>query len=387
MTTQAVLFRKALKTWVLVALAVAAAAGGAGLFLWSKPPVLIGFVGPLTGRNAGMGVQARNGALLAVEQVNKEGGVAGRRLELFVKDEGDTPEAARKADQELFSVGVVAVVGHLTSSQVLATLPLFEKQGTVLISPTASTPEVTGKKDNFYRVVPDNRDLAQSLAKYVWRKMNLDKAFLLADRDNAPFSESFNAAFAELFVKQGGVVVRKMDFSSREGLDWEALVKEIEKSDAQIVVLSASARDAARLAQALTATQTRIRLACSFWSMAGEALASGGKAMEGAVFASSYVEDMENPAFRDFATRYESRFGWRPDFSAAFSYESIQLLVAALEKTQGNRAGLNEALLSGGSVRGVVEDFKLDPWGDVERNSYIVGVRDGKYAILERSYK
>jgi branched-chain amino acid transport system substrate-binding protein len=386
-TESVVPLKNVLKTWALAALALAILAAGVGWFFWCKPPVLIGFVGPLTGRNAAMGIQARNGALLAVELTNSKGGVAGRELELFVKDEGDSPESARAADRELLGVGVVAIVGHVTSSQAMAALPEYEGKQTVLISPTVTTPELTGKKDNFFRILPDNRETARALAKYVWQKMNLDKAFLLADSDNASFAGSFNEAFSELFVKQGGAIQGKVEFSSRAGQDWEQLVRSIEASGAQVVVVSASARDASKLAQAIAAAGSAVRLVCSSWSMTGEALASGGKAMEGAVFSTSYMEDSDNPTFREFATRYERRFGWPPDFAAAFSYEAVQLLVTALGKTQGKREGLDEALLSGGVIRGVVEDFKLDPWGDVERNSYIVSVRDGKFVILERSYK
>lgn len=76
-----------------------------------EDPVLIGFAGQLTGDHADLGVQGRNGATLAVEDVNARGGVAGRPLKLLVHDDRDTPQTAVDADTALIKAGVVAIIG------------------------------------------------------------------------------------------------------------------------------------------------------------------------------------------------------------------------------------------------------------------------------------
>lgn len=103
-------------------------------------PILIGFSGQLTGKIADIGVPARNGVQLAVETINAAGGINGRKLKLIIKDDGNTPEQAIRVDQELINAGVIAVIGHFTSTQTMAALPLFNKNKVVLLSPTTSTP-------------------------------------------------------------------------------------------------------------------------------------------------------------------------------------------------------------------------------------------------------
>lgn len=105
-----------------------------------RSPIRVGFAGELTGRQADLGVHGRNGAQLAVEAINAAGGVAGRPIELLVRDDRGTSEGAQAADRELISEGVVAIIGHMTSAQTVAGRLVTELAKMVLFSPAASTP-------------------------------------------------------------------------------------------------------------------------------------------------------------------------------------------------------------------------------------------------------
>jgi len=109
-----------------------------------KEPIRVGFVAELTGRQADLGVQERNAAELAVDKINAAGGVAGRPIELVVRDDRGTSEGAQAADRELIAARVVAIIGHATSGQTIAALPVAEQAGMVLISPSSSTPKLSG---------------------------------------------------------------------------------------------------------------------------------------------------------------------------------------------------------------------------------------------------
>lgn len=101
----------------------------AGLLLshaCSQEPILIGFSANLTGTYSDLGVQGRNGASLALERINEEGGVAGRKLRLLARDDGNTAQQARQADRDLIANGVVAIIGHMTSAQSQAALPIAQ---------------------------------------------------------------------------------------------------------------------------------------------------------------------------------------------------------------------------------------------------------------------
>ena len=353
--------------------------------LWRcEPTLVIGFSGQLTGTFSDLGVQGRNGATLAVEDANAAGGVAGGRLKLVAVDDLNTPEGAIKADESLLASGAVAIVGHMTSSQTMAALPFIESRRAVLVSPTTATPALTGKTDQVFRLIPDNQSWAEALAGFSRSELGLDTVYMLGDLDNASYVESFNAAFARFFSQSGGTVTGSGLFSSKSKPEWGSLLQGAEESGARAVVMAASARDVAQFAKQRALAGSNMAILCPAWPYTREILLAGGDSVEGIIFSTSYTEDNDNPAFQDFKRRYEERFGWPPNFAAAYSYESVKLLAHALGSTGGKRQGLEQALVATGLIQGVVGDFALDQAGDVNREGFIVTIRDARFRTVQK---
>ena len=139
--------------------------------LQNHPPLVIGYLGGLTGRSADLGVAGRDGALLAVEEFNASGGVDGRRVRLAVEDDRLDQDAARDAFESLLRQGALCVIGPMTSSISVAVAPLALQSDTALISPTTSTDDLTGKRDHFFRLYPDNSGAATELARAVRNRL------------------------------------------------------------------------------------------------------------------------------------------------------------------------------------------------------------------------
>ncbi|MBI4806013.1 MAG: ABC transporter substrate-binding protein [Desulfovibrio sp.] len=367
---------------LLVGLTIAAAM--LAVFCRSDPAIVIGFSGQLTGTFSDLGVQGRNGATLAIEDVNASGGVAGSRLKLIAVDDGNTPEGAIKADESLLASGAVAIVGHMTSSQTMAAMPLIEERRAVLVSPTTATPALTGKTDMFFRLIPDNQSWAKTLAEFSRSKLGLSKVYMLGDSDNISYVESFNTAFMKFFTQMGGAVAGSVHFSSKDKPDWRELLQGAEASGAQAVVMAASARDVAQFAKARALAGSGMGILCPTWPYTREILLAGGDSVEGIIFSTSYTEENDSPAFQDFRKRYEDRFGWPANFAAAYSYEAVKLIAQALRITKGQRQGLEQALVSTGQIQGVIGDFALDQAGDVNRENFIVTIRDARFRTVQK---
>ena len=344
--------------------------------------VLLGFSGQLTGDHADLGVQGRNGATLAVEGINARGGLAGRPLKLLSRDDGDTPQTAVEADTALLKAGVVAIIGHMTSSQTLAALPTTTAAGRVMVSPTTATPELTGKKDLFFRVIPSNEAWGLALGAYAARR-GMTKVCVIGDADNASYVDSFNAAFEQAFGNAGGEIVCRFPFSSKQEPDWGVLLEQAATSRAQGIVATAAARDVAALAQTMTARNERLPLLCPTWPYTREILSIGGRSVDGIVFAASYTEANDRPRFQEFLQHYRERFGGPANFAAVYAYEAVTLLAAALVRTGGRAEGLAEALLTVGEQPGLSSPFTLDACGDVLRDTFLVTIADGRFAAVK----
>jgi branched-chain amino acid transport system substrate-binding protein len=113
-------------------------------------PIIIGFSAQLTGGQAELGVQERNGVQLAVEKINESGGIAGREISLIIHDDLGIPKEAESGDGELIKQGVIAIIGHATSAQTLAGLKVTNPANVIMIAPTVSTPELSGLDDYFF---------------------------------------------------------------------------------------------------------------------------------------------------------------------------------------------------------------------------------------------
>jgi len=347
-------------------------------------PLIVGFAGQLSGVRSDLGVQGRNGATLALEEINARGGVAGRTLQLAAEDDGDTPEGAVNAVRALKTAGAVAIVGCMTSSQTLAALPAAAEAGLVMVSPTTATPELSGKADNFFRVIPVNRDWGMALAQHAREEMKLSKVFVIADGDNASYVDTFNAAFKEAFAAKGGSVVGEYRFSSRAGADWNKALSAASAAGADTLLAAAAARDVADLATAMNFSGRRFTILCPTWPYTREILDAGGTNVEGIIFATSYTEENPWPPFEEFKARFQKRFGWKPNFAAAYAYEAVLVLAEGLAATSGSAAGLAGARARTGRVQGIIGEFSVDSNGDVRRGTFITTISGGHFKTVRK---
>jgi branched-chain amino acid transport system substrate-binding protein len=347
-----------------------------------KEPIRVGFVAELTGRQADLGVQERDAVQLAVEKINAAGGVAGRSIELIVRDDRGTPGGAQAADRELIAARVVATIGHATSGQTIAALPVTDTAGMVLVSPTSSTPKLSGLKDRFFRVCADIAGAARALAQHVYQRRRVTRLAVLYDTDNAPYTESYWTAFAVQYRTEGGDVVGKAAFSSAEQPDFAPLIAGLQKTSAEGFLLIASPLDTALIAQRARLSGWHVPLFTTGWAYTEALIRNGGKAIEGTEIELAYDMSSQSPAFLDFRRGYQVRFGHEPTFAAALGYEALLILAAALEQTGGRAEGLPEALVKTKDLMGLIGTLSLDEYGDIVRASYLGAVRGGRFVTL-----
>jgi len=367
---------------------------GAGLALsgcQGQAPIRVGFVGELSGRQSDLGVHERDAAQLAVDDVNARGGVTGRKIELVVRDDKGTPQGAQAADRELIDAGVVAIIGHATSGQTMAGLPVTAEAGVVLLSPSATTPDLSGLDDLFFRVVPTHLDQAQILARHVHENRGIEHIAIVFDTDNAAYSQSYRDAFAAVFQALGGQVTGEVSYSAAEEPDFEPLVTQLQAATARLssrrspdgLLIVAPALDTALIAQQTRLLDWEPALFASAWAQTEVLIQNGGRAVEGLETAIVFDVHSQAPAYRDFQARYQARFGRLPTFAAGEAYEAVRVLAAALEKTGGQAEGLPQALAQIRNFQGLIGNLSLDEYGDASRTHFLVAVRDGQFITLE----
>jgi branched-chain amino acid transport system substrate-binding protein len=369
---------KSVRQRIRLGLLLAAASLMAGC---SEPdPISVGFVASLTGRAGDLGEASRNAVQLAVDEINRAGGISGRKLSLLVRDDENNPDVAAHVVRDLHAANAVAVIGPNNSAIAVGMKPVLDELKLVGISPTVSSLVFAGIDDYFFRVNWTTRDNAAAYARQYFDRGI--KTFSVAiDNDNRVFSESWYKEFSAAYEALGGRVMAAEYFSSSTGRAFGDTVQLLlaEKPDALLLV--ANSVDTAQLAQQIRKVDQKILLVASEWAATERLLILGGAMIEGLELVQSYDRNDRSERYAVFRKAYWDRFQSEPGYSSVAAYDSALVLFKALAQQQRGQS-LKRALLSLGAVQGLQQDIHFDQFGDARRRAFFVVVRQGKFETL-----
>ncbi len=363
--------------WLLAALMLFGASTGC-----ERKPIQIGFSGQLTGSHSDLGVQGRNGARLAVDEINTGGGIRGRRLKLVVRDDQGTPEGAIQSDQELAALGVCAIIGHMTGSLSLAALPVARKTGIPLISPVAAVPALTRQKDLFFQLHPGPGRIAASLATMLVRRNGTRTVAVIQDDRNKAYSEAWTKAFADRFTQLSGKIPAILPYTRLNDETVDRIASTVEKLRVDAVVLIASAADTLFFLNDFE----RRGILCPFyvteWAQTDTLLAGASPFGDRLFIATDIPPTDATDRLRGFAWKFKQRYGIHPTDTAIRSYDAVYLIAEALRRSGWKEDSLAEILTNMEHVEGLYGPIRLDPYGDNRGTFYLLGVRKERFVVL-----
>lgn len=347
-----------------------------------KEPIRLGFVGGLSGRVADLGMAGRDGALLAVEEANRAGGIRGHRIELLVRNDRQDPLVAVKVDQELVSAGVAAIVGHMTSAMSLAGLPVANAHKVLMFSPTTSTNELTGIDDYFFRNYPASAQTALLLARHVAEEMAAQRVAVVYDLANRAHTESYFEHFRRELEGLGSTVSSVTTFTSGPQTRFLDLARRIDPRQTDALLILANAMDTAMLAQQLEKLGHELPIVTSGWSATAEVLEFGGRAVEGIQFFNTYDRNHSGPRYRRFRDDFLERFGYRGGFASAHAYDAANVILQAL-RVDPDPDRLRETIIEIGTFEGLQDTLTIDRFGDVVREHVLMTIHDSRLRPVE----
>ena len=347
-----------------------------------EPPLKIGFVGGMTGRVADLGIAGRDGVIYAIEEKNQAGGIAGRMLELVVRDDHQDADRAQRAVGELLEEDVIAIIGPMTSSMAVVIKPIIDSGKTVTVSPTVKTDQLSAQDDFFLRVTVPLSSNARLLARQVVNNLHLRKFAVVYDVSNRAFTETWVNYFAGAMQEQGGEIISREEFSSSPSVHFLPIAKRVMSSSPDAVLLLSNAIDTALLAQQLNKLGSRTPLFSSEWAFTTDLISFGGRAVDGMSSYHSFNANSEDSRYLAFKKGFLQRFGYAPSFASVLAYDAASFLFAGLEKNPF-RDGLKKALIGLESYQGLQSRFKIDLFGDVERKLFLTVVDDGQFKVVD----
>jgi len=341
-------------------------------------PVQLGFLGSLSGRSSDLAEAARNGVQLAIEQRNAAGGLDGRKVELIVRDDAESPETALKGAAELASTGVAAIVGPITSSMTLAALPAAEAAGVVLMTPTATSMQLVGRDDHLFRINAATRDYARAYADFHYRVTGLRRLAIAMDVRNRAFTQSWLDEFQPAFAALGGQVATVVTFESAADVSFSNVVEQLMAASPDGLLFIAGTVDVVRLSQEAKRRAVDVPLIAVEWAASEKLYELGGSAVEGLQVVESYDRTDPSGRYGAFVAAYRQRFQLEPGYTSVNAYDAANVILDALSRRQRGQS-LKEALLTLGSFEGLQQPIQFDRYGDTSRQGYFMTLREGRF--------
>ena len=349
-----------------------------------RSTIKIGYFGDLSGPTFNFGESAKNGVLMAADEINQAGGINGRRIDVVIDDDQGSPERAANLVSKLINQDkVVALIGGGASGSSLAAAPKAQSAKVPLISPSSTNPAVTQAGDYIFRACFIDAFQGEVMARFAANTLKVRKAAIMVDF-NSPYSRGLTEFFELSFTKLGGQVVSKQSYAQGDP-DYKGQLSFIRAAAPDIIYVPGYYGDVAIIAkQARQLGLTQPLLGGDGWD-APELWDLGGDALNGSYISNHYSVEDPSPAIQKFVHDYRLRYGnLTPDAHAALAYDATRFLADAIQRagsTDGHK--LREALAQTKNLSGVTGVISMDSERNAVKPAVVLKLQDAKYIYQE----
>jgi branched-chain amino acid transport system substrate-binding protein len=373
--------KRALPAIAILFLAVAAAVPS------DAKEMKIGLVTPLSGDVKTFGESVRNSFLIAVEEANAKGGVAGMKITWVIQDDkNDATEAANVANLLVNQHRVKAIVGSVTSKASIPVSDIIQAGRIPTISPTATNPKVTvadGKrKDYMFRACFIDPFQGSVLAKFALETLKKKSAAVLYDASN-DYSKGIAEVFRDTFRKQGGKVAAFESYG-KDDVDFSALLTKVKASGADVLFLPDYYNKVGLIAKQAQEKGLKVQLIGPDGWDSPDLVKIAGSSIEGGYFSNHYSPDDRRPEVVAWVKKYKDRHGQVPDALGTLAYDATNMLLEAIRKAgSDDPKKIREALASLKDFRAVSGKSTMDRNGDCVKSAAILKIEGGKQAFVK----
>ncbi len=306
----------------------------------SNNPIKVGLSGPFTGGSSSMGVSMRDGVKLAVDEINKAGGVLGRPIQLIERDDEAKNEVGVQIAQELINKEkVVATLGFINTGVAQAAQRFYQESEIPVLNNVATGSILTNQwpdqKVNYVFRTSAN-DIIQSamISNEAVTRLGLKKPAILADSTNYGQlgREDLTLALSKLNVKP--VAAEKFNIGDT---DMTAQVLKAKEAGADVILTYAIGPELAQIANAMAKLGWKVPMVGSWTLSMASYIDTAGPNGDGAIMPQTFIEAPTTPKRKAFIEAYHKAYGgdrMPSPVSAAQGYDSAYILAAAITQAK-----------------------------------------------------
>ena len=299
------------------------------LFGCPQSAVKVGVVLPLTGDDATYGNAVKNGIELAFEEVQADKERA-TPLDLIIVDSESDPEKAQKLLEEVYDQGALLAIGGVTSAEAKEMIGVADRYDRVLISPSASSPGLTGISRNFYRIFPSDFAAASKMAQFVSQDLKIEEVVVVAE-EAQEYAKGLQGAFGTSFEGLGGKVLEVVAYPPNTA-DFSGIIQRVMTLAPKAVYLATYGDDAGAMIQELRRLDYDGKILTTSAFSSPEFIAPVGEDAAGVFLTQSVFElDSDHAHIKTFVERYNAKYSKQPDIYAAHGFDVLGVVATAVE--------------------------------------------------------
>ena len=349
-----------------------------------RSTIKIGYFGDLSGPTFNFGKSAINGVLMAAEEINQQGGINHRRIDVVIEDDKGSPEEAARLTAKLIEQDkVVAIIAGGTSGNSRAAAPKAQASHVPLISPSSTDPAVTQAGDYIFRACFVDSFQGEVMASFAVNTLKAQKAAILFDF-NSPYGRGLTNYFKLSFAKLGGRIVSEQSYAQGDA-DFKGQLSTIRSAEPDVIYIPGYYGDVAIIAkQARMIGLTQPLLGADGWD-APELWQLGGDALNGTYITTHYSVDNPSPVIQTFVDTYKHRYGnLLPDAHAALAYDATRLLFDAIARAGStDSTQIRNALAQTKNFAGVTGVINIDANRNAVKPAVVLKLQDVRFIYQE----
>lgn len=339
--------------------------------------IKIGAILPLSGEVAVYGKSLQYGMDLALEEYIRKI-PNGLKIEVIYEDSKADPKLAVNSIQKLTSIDKCNIVlGGFSSSEVLSIAPIAEKNKTVLISPTASSPSITNAGDYIFRTTPSDNFDGEIMAKFAYNELHLRNVALIFA--NSDYGQGISKVFVSKFINLGGKISIQKSFESGVN-DFKSQLSAIKETKPDGLYIVAAAEIGLILKQKSELNLGDIKTFTVGLAESPKVIETAGEAANNVFYSyPSYQVNSDDKEIKDYISNFKLKYNSEPDVLVAYGYDLMNITLAVLKNNYESSEKIRDALYSLKNFNGVSGQISFDINGDVTKTAGIKVIKQGKF--------
>jgi branched-chain amino acid transport system substrate-binding protein len=342
--------------------------------------IKIGAILPLTGSASEIGEQHKMGLMLAVDEINSQGGINGKKIKIIYEDDKNDPKEAVAAFNKLANIDKVPIVITAMSASSMAIYPIAEQKKIVLFA-NCGHPEITMLSEWVFRNFPTSKHEAQKMTHFAWNTLKIKNLAILYIND--AFGEAAMKEIKKEFESLGGKILTIVPFE-KDKTDFRTQIMKVLQLKPEAIYVYGYGKANGLMVKQIRESGYKGLLLGSYNFSVEPTLGIAKIALEGSYFtAPAFDPSSESKEIINFVNRFKQKYNKLPNWNTVIEYDAVNLIAQVIKNKENSSDKIKSGLENYGDFKGVAGEYKVVMKNEWVPKLVIKTFRQGKIMKVE----